>query len=382
MPIDKNTLEQLLHEEEGSALDFKRDQYPFEGVDDKDKSELLKDILAFANAWRRTTAYILIGVDEVKGGRSKIVGVGKHLDDAKLHQFVNSKTQQPIEFSYQPFLTENVEIGVIEIPIQERPFYLKKKFGKLDDNVVYKRDGSSTAIATPDEIAKMGAKQDSGGTPQLVLEWADIEKRVIFPSPHTVKSLFLNPQLPDNTFDISHPLYGSLIDNLHDNGNYSQEIILYAWQMAFLKSFGLRLFNDSGAVGKRVRFVGSVIKDSAVIVLDCTDQPTRPYRNRMFGITESIAPISQQLRSNPDPCVRELDDKWEITIDFGDVRPREKIWTTSSLFIGSRNGITRLEGELQGDNISEPIPCVLEISFEVEQRPMERSDVDPYLDNQ
>ena len=382
MPIDKNTLEQLLHEEEGSALDFKRDQYPFEGVDDKDKSELLKDILAFANAWRRTTAYILIGVDEVKGGRSKIVGVGKHLDDAKLHQFVNSKTQQPIEFSYQPFLTENVEIGVIEIPIQERPFYLKKKFGKLDDNVVYKRDGSSTAIATPDEIAKMGAKQDSGGTPQLVLEWADIEKRVVFPSPHTVKSLFLNPQLPDNTFDISHPLYGSLIDNLHDNGNYSQEIILYAWQMAFLKSFGLRLFNDSGAVGKRVRFVGSVIKDSAVIVLDCTDQPTRPYRNRMFGITESIVPISQQLRSNPDPCVRELDDKWEITIDFGDVRPREKIWTTNSLFIGSRNGITRLEGELQGDNIPEPIPCVLEISFEVEQRPMERSDVEPYLDNQ
>ena len=151
--------------------------------------------------------------------------------------------------------------------------------------------------------------------------------------------------------------------------------------MAFLKSFGLRLFNDSGAVGKRVRFVGSVIKDSAVIVLDCTDQPTRPYRNRMFGITESIVPISQQLRSNPDPCVRELDDKWEITIDFGDVRPREKIWTTSSLFIGSRNGITRLEGELQGDNIPKPIPCVLEISFEVEQRPMERSDVEPYLDD-
>ena len=86
MPIDENILEQLLHEEEGSALDFKRDQYPFEGEDDKPKSELLKDILVFANAWRRATAYILIGVDEVKGGRSKIVGVGTHLDDARLHQ--------------------------------------------------------------------------------------------------------------------------------------------------------------------------------------------------------------------------------------------------------------------------------------------------------
>ena len=79
MPIDERLLEQLLHEEEGSALDFKRDQYPFEGADRNAKGELIKDILAFANAWRRSTAYILIGVDDVKGGRSEIVGVSKHL---------------------------------------------------------------------------------------------------------------------------------------------------------------------------------------------------------------------------------------------------------------------------------------------------------------
>ena len=381
MPIDENILEQLLHEEEGSALDFKRDQYPFEGEDDKPKSELLKDILVFANAWRRATAYILIGVDEVKGGRSKIVGVGTHLDDARLHQFVNSKTQKPIEFSYQPFRTENVEIGVIEIPIQKRPFYLKKKFGKLNADIVYKRDGSSTAIATPDEIAQMGVEQDFGGIPQFVLEWADLKRRVVLPSPHTVKSLFLNPKLPDDTFEKPRSLYGSVIDDFHDNKNYSQEVIFYTWQKALLKSFGLRMFNDSGVVGKRVRFVGSVTKDSAVIVLDWTDQPTRPHRSRMVGITESMIPLSQQLRSNPDPCVRELDDRWEITIDFGDVRPRQEIWTTSALLIASKNGITRLEGELQGDNIPEPISCVLEVSFEVEQGPMERSDVEPYLDS-
>ena len=32
-----------------------------------DKSDLLKDVLAFVNSWRRTTAYVLIGVREVKG---------------------------------------------------------------------------------------------------------------------------------------------------------------------------------------------------------------------------------------------------------------------------------------------------------------------------
>ena len=379
MPIDKNLLEQLLHEEEGTALDFKRDQYLFDGVDDKAKSELLKDILAFANAWRRTTAYILIGVDEVKGGRSKIVGAKAHLDDARLHQFINSKTQRPIEFSYQPFRTENVEIGVIEIPIQERPIYLKKQFGKVKANAVYKRDGSSTAIAAPDEVALMGTKQNFGGTPQLVLEWADIERRVVLPSPYTVNSLFLDPPLPDNTFERPHSSFSSIADP-RENENYSQEIIDYTFMIAFLKSFGLRLRNLSGVAGKRVRFVGVVSKNNTLLVLD--QPPEYPSRDPLVRISSGIVSIAEQLQSNPDPCVQRVAGGWEITIDFGDVRPRDEVWTTSALFIGAREGITKLKGELRGDNIPEPISCVLEISFEVEERPMKRSDVEPYLEDQ
>ena len=68
MSIDATFLESLLHEPEGTALDFKSAQYPFANADDGKKAELLKDILAFANSWRGTTAFILIGVKEVKGG--------------------------------------------------------------------------------------------------------------------------------------------------------------------------------------------------------------------------------------------------------------------------------------------------------------------------
>jgi hypothetical protein len=50
--MDRNQLESLLHEDESTSLDFKRDQYPFDAATDEQKSELLKDILAFANAWR------------------------------------------------------------------------------------------------------------------------------------------------------------------------------------------------------------------------------------------------------------------------------------------------------------------------------------------
>ena len=108
MPLDPILLDQLLHDTEGNALDFKQDQYDFKGADDKQKSELLKDILAFVNAWRGQSAYILIGVKERQGQRSEVVGVTEHLDDASLQQFVTSKTQRPVQLSYHVHRTRGV----------------------------------------------------------------------------------------------------------------------------------------------------------------------------------------------------------------------------------------------------------------------------------
>ena len=159
MPLDLKLLEGLLHEAEGASLDFKSAQYPFENALDGEKAELLKDILAFSNSWRRTTAYILIGVEEVKGGRSNVVGVDRHLDDASLHQFVNGKTQRPVEFNYQVIQIEGTTVGAIEIPLQKRPIYLKGRFDGLAASEVFIRDGSSTRAATPEEVAQMGAEE-------------------------------------------------------------------------------------------------------------------------------------------------------------------------------------------------------------------------------
>lgn len=54
MKMNKELFERLLYEEETATLDFKRDQYRFAKAADDEKSELLKDILGFANAWRRS----------------------------------------------------------------------------------------------------------------------------------------------------------------------------------------------------------------------------------------------------------------------------------------------------------------------------------------
>ena len=65
----------FFHQEESATLDFKVQQYSFVSGTPEQKGELLKDILAFANSWRQTDAYILIGVKEVRGGRSLVPGI-------------------------------------------------------------------------------------------------------------------------------------------------------------------------------------------------------------------------------------------------------------------------------------------------------------------
>ena len=344
----------------------------FEGANTGNKAELLKDILAFANAWRLTTAYILIGVSEVKGGRSKIDGVHEHLDDANLHQFVNGKTQRPVEFTYLSFRVEGVEIGVLEIPLQDRPIFLTRRFGHLDENKVFIRDGSSTRVAKPDEIAKMGAEQVLGAVPQFDLQLADLDKQVLLPSPYTVHSLILEPQLPAQTF--SRPRPRMLGTDLFYNQDYSREVIACTAERALLTGLGFRLQNNSGVVGKRIRFIGRIPKSGGTVIQEWIEEVPSPDSGIL---SPHIPELALRSHDDPDLTVREYDGLWEIDIDFGDVRPRDEVWTVGSLFVGSTNsGFARLAGELKGDNLPNPVKCELDIKFKVNRRPM---DVGPHF---
>ncbi len=157
--MDAQHFESLLYRGESETLDFKVDQYSFENATDDEKGKLLKDILAFANAWRESEAYILIGVEEKVGSKAVVRGITKSLDDHALQQFVNAKTQRPVTFGYEVIKHDGIQCGIIRIPNQERPLYLVKDFGGLAANQVYIRRGSSTTTASPDEIAGMRSKK-------------------------------------------------------------------------------------------------------------------------------------------------------------------------------------------------------------------------------
>lgn len=156
--MDTTLLDALRFRSEGTDLDFKQAQYRFVQADEKDKAELLKDILAMANAWREGPGHILLGVRDARPQPAEVIGLNKHLDDAKLQQFVGSKIRPKLTFRYEECLYEGRAVGIISIPKQARPFYLQHPYGPLKSNVVYVRRGSSTDEAEPPGSCKDGGR--------------------------------------------------------------------------------------------------------------------------------------------------------------------------------------------------------------------------------
>ena len=384
---DSELIERLLHEDEGPALDFKRDQYPFDGEDARTKSELLKDILAFANSWRRTTAYILIGVSEVRGSRSLPVGVSDHLDDAHLQQFINSKTNRPVDFRYRQVQFDGVTLGVLEVPEQERPVYLNRSFGRLERHDVWIRRGSSSAIARPDEVARMGAVSSDANAleqPEIVVEWADLATRATFSVPYTSQSLTLEPKLPKATFAPPAPSgpFGGLTSSLtvgRPSPWYSEELIDYVASISFTKPVGIKFTNRGASAGMNVIFVGKIARAEGLMIRDYLYEPSAFTNMALSGI---VNPGSSLALDVATIRLSEFSDRWELTVDIGDMRPGDQVWTSDCIFVGSSIATSvDLEAEVRAENLPEPVKCSLEIQFDHQQRAMQRDDVWPFMDD-
>lgn len=380
--MDSNTLENLLNEDESNYIDFKQAQYQFAGASDEDKSEILKDILAFANAWKHTDAYILIGVKEVKGGRSQVIGITDHFDDAALQQFVNSKVQKPIQFSYIAFEFEEKQVGIIKIPVQERPFYLKQKYGKLKPNVVYLRRGSSTDEAEPDEIAKMGialVSSTQSQIPKVDCEFANPTTRTLYGKEIEVTSsvLVLNEPIQNfsprqSTFDIAS--FGS-----SPNRNYYRELFQFYEYQSLLKKVSIRLINIGNVTAFNARVEISIAEDKLLFVQE-SDYPGRPqkYHNYLAPINDRVSlPAIAQIGSRLS--IKKNGAGWLITINFGNIQPKAEDWLEEPIFIGSRKPQdVRFDAIIYADNAPNPLHVPLCIHFSTDDvvRPLQELEAD------
>jgi len=365
--VDSNTIENLLNEDESNYIDFKQGQYRFEGASEEEKSEILKDILAFANAWRRTDAFILIGVKEVKGGRSQVIGITDHFDDAAIQQFVNSKVQKPIQFSYIAFEFEEKQVGIIKIPVQERPFYLKQKYGKLKPNVVYLRRGSSTDEAEPDEIAKMGialASSAQSQIPNVDCEFANPITRILYGKEIEVTSIVLILKEPIQNFSPKQNNFAIASIGSSPNRNFYRELYQFYEYQSLLKNVSIRLKNTGNVTAFNARVEISIVEDDLLFVHK-SDFPDRPqkYFNYLASINDrvsfpGIAQIGSRLSIDKNGV------GWLIVINFGNIQPKAEDWLEEPIFIGSRKPQdVRFEAIIYADNAPYPICVPLCIHF-------------------
>ncbi|MBD2665163.1 AlbA family DNA-binding domain-containing protein [Richelia sinica] len=366
--MDRDQFEQLLYEEEGNTLDFKKEQYLFSKATDEEKSELLKDILGFANAWRRTTAYILIGVEDIRGGRGKIIGISPndHLQDHALQQFVHNLTNYPVKFQYEAFCFEGKQIGIISIEEQIRPIYLKRDYGKLKKNEVYVRRGSSTdptKPALPDEIATMriGSSHEDA---LLFVQFCDIETGMLIGSSLDWKSEYYEmpskysiPDLPSPTNELWQ---SNILDQV--NSNFYRQLADYEYVRRLCQPVRLAVKNTGKVAAKNVRVELTVPNQGEILTFEESDLPLRPNKKRFENATflKSI----RSIHKNPGDV--NIENNFEgkmIKIDFGDLQPGRHI-CSDSFYIGSKmSQDILLSGKADADNLTIPKELALTISI-------------------
>jgi hypothetical protein len=359
-------LESLLYEEESPTLDFKKEQYPFSKASEEEKSELVKDILGFANAWRRSDAYILIGVEEVRGGKSEVIGIQNHLDDHTLQQFINSLTNQPVRFHYEAATIEGKQVGVIRIEQQTRPIYLKKKYGKLDKDKVYVRRGSSTdpqKPATLDEIAQMRVEPEdidanlavvfsNPDTKELIGSHLSIEAELCnLPPSYSIPSL---PDLPRNSYILDS------ISAYRTNHQYYRELAHYIYVCKLFRPVRLSISNVGRVAARNVRVEFSVNSLMQIEMLQKENLPQMPKK-------QSLGPELNlnRMRFTKTPgnvCINQTTDQLTIEIDCGDLQPGRRIFS-DVFYIGKKTeNCDNIVGAVYADNLSCPSELNLTIS--------------------
>lgn len=356
---DEALLDSLLYRGEGDALDFKKMQYSFEGADDKDKSELLKDILAFANAWRDTTAYIVIGVSEAR----EVVGLDKDIDDSRLQQFVNGKVNRPIRFHYRSFKYKEKTIGLYTIPLQERPFYSNREYGKVSAEVVYVRRGSATALAKPDEIAKMGAAAAQSHGPRLLVKICGANGEASagedFSAVVNDVSIPAESEIPVHVDTSPAAKYGLRDHTL--NSDYFHQVAAYLRHRNGRVKFSLLIENTGDGYADAVKLTFRVPASEGFRLLSQEDLERKPRTN--WDLTRSAL-----FTKNIDPSVEISSNEGALTATFwlGKIHAGDRLTTVDLYFSHPPASLSQADITVHADQLKAPLNFTIPLSFEVQ----------------
>ncbi|OAD42193.1 AlbA family DNA-binding domain-containing protein [Polaribacter atrinae] len=126
-------------ENENTELDFKAIQYQKVKFQD-----LLKDLMSMANAKTDANKYIIVGVKLLGNGNRDILGITEDfIDEATYQQLIHNNIEPELNFSYVSYQFQNKTLGVFKIfDSIDRPYMMKKDYGKLKIGEAFIRKGS------------------------------------------------------------------------------------------------------------------------------------------------------------------------------------------------------------------------------------------------
>jgi len=382
----------LSYEAESETLDFKSQQYPFRGATDEAKSELLKDILSFVNAWRRSTAYIIIGFEESNARPAKVVGISESMDDADLQQFVNGKINRPIRFAYQELNYEGKLIGTVSIPVQPRPVYLLRDYGKLKKDTVYVRRGTSTAIASPSEIAEMGTDKRIDTAPSLNLGFYDEVQQKIVGNRIDLEITkgVLPPQdsIPAFGSDLLPEGYIHLGTEDRNNSEYYREVAAWLEKTSIQIELIFYLRNSSKETIYGIRGSCNLAYGYCISVAERSRSSTfNDYpQHRYHRYTDKdFITISSEIEPKPRSAIliKDVPDKnrWEIHLRADAILPAELMAFEESVMIAPKaSGQLDLNFTLLAENSPEPISSKLLVGTKVVEKNISLKELVKFAD--
>lgn len=365
---DAALIESLLYRGESDTLDFKLIQYDFEAADDASKSELLKDILAFANAWRDTPAHIVIGV---RDGSREIVGLNKDIDDSRLQQFINGKTNRPLRFEYRSLSFQGTTLGLYTIPVQDRPFYSKKTFGNVKAEAVYVRRGSATDTAKPDEIARMGAASaGTHATPKLKV-------RVLKLGADETPEEGLTAEIIDCTLPDDIPNYPEneptameinwgIVDHTV-NSDYYHRLGDYLRERAARVGFKLVVENTGDSYAEDLKITLKVPTANGFELKTRRELSRKPRTNWEVINTElfRVAPPPPQ-----HPVIDSTRDEHSATFHIKKVQAGDSVHTDELFFLYPQDTLAGMNIRVHSDQLRTPIALVIPVSISTKTVPL------------
>ncbi|KAB7766710.1 ATP-binding protein [Xanthomonas sp. LMG 12461] len=363
-------LEELRSTGESSTLDYKAERYKFAKATDEEKSELLKDILALANTQRTGEAYILLGFKENSPHPAEVVGLSAEgaIDDSRIQEFVNQKLENKLDLKYEEQLFACKHVAVITIPKQSRPFYLSKSYGKVEANTVYVRRGSSTGIATPREIYRMGIVDQSRGEPLFELNVLDHENQ---PLGALFKRVFLTfDEIPDYGRK-RVPGYTFASDYAKENRSYWRECAEYHQSKSCLIRIRLALTNRSkfslSGTKLEVTWVGEAFR-----TLTVDDLPDAPAKEWNFPLAK-VRSTTEVDEASGQPVYQSF---------LGDVRPGEtKRVSDDMAFLPMKPGNYTMKVRVLANEISCPYSLERLLTVEGECQHLSFDGLQDLLDN-